>query len=163
MIRRLFPHPILTVVLTIVWVLLANSAAPGQWLIGLILGWGIPLFTLRFWPDQVRIRRPGTLLRFLIVVLYDIVVANLTVAWLILKGPRALKPAFVPIPLALRSDLAISLLANTICLTPGTLSAELSEDRSILLVHGLDVVDAEDLAKTIKQRYEAPLKEVFES
>jgi multicomponent K+:H+ antiporter subunit E len=163
MIRRLLPHPILTVVLAVVWVLLANSAAPGQWVVGLLLGWGIPLFTLRFWPDAVRIRHPLTLLRFILVVFYDIMVANLTVAWLVLKGPRALSPAFVAIPLEIRSELAISLLANTICLTPGTLSAQLSEDHSELLVHGLNVGDADALVHTIKQRYEAPLKEVFES
>jgi multicomponent K+:H+ antiporter subunit E len=161
--RRLLPHPILTLVLTLVWLLLVNSAAPGQIILGLLLGWMIPLFTLRFWPEPVRVHRPLVLLRFTLVVLYDIVVANLTVAWLIVRGPRALSPGFVAIPLALRSDLAISLLANTICLTPGTLSAQLSEDRAELLVHGLNVTDGDALVQTIKRRYEAPLKEVFES
>ena len=161
--KRLLPHPILTLALAVLWVLLSNSLSPGAILMGLLLGWLIPLFTLRFWPDRVIIRHPFTLLRFGGVVLYDIVVANLTVARLILGRPSRLHPAFVEVPLDLTSDLAISLLANTICLTPGTVSAQLSPDRRHLLVHALNSRDDAALIATIKQRYEAPLKEVFES
>lgn len=160
---RFLPHPLLTPTLTAVWLLLNNSLAPGHVVLGLLLGWTIPWFTLRFWPERVRIRRPLKLLRFVAVVLYDIVVANLIVARRILGRPEHLRPAFVSLPLDLKSDLAISLLANTICLTPGTVSACLSPDRRSLLVHGLHVPDASGLAATIKARYEAPLKEVFEA
>ena len=161
--RRLLPHPIVTPVLAIIWLLLVNSVAPGQIVLGLLLGWAIPFFTLRFWPEKVRIRKPFTLLRFISVVLMDIVLANFTVARLILGRPERLRPAFVVVPLDLTSDLAISLLANTICLTPGTLSALLAPDRKSLLIHTLDVSDIDALIATIKQRYEAPLKEVFEA
>lgn len=161
--RRLLPHPLLTPILAGVWLLLNNSLAPGHIVLGLLLGWAIPAFTLRFWPERVCIRQPLTLLRFLTIVLYDIIVANLIVARRILGTPARLKPAFVTVPLALKTDLAISLLANTISLTPGTVSARLAPDRRSLLVHGLHVPDAAALAATIKARYEAPLKEVFES
>lgn len=161
--RRLLPHPLLTAALSVIWLLLANSASPGQFLLGLLFGWVIPLFTLRFWPERVSMRRPLTLLRFIGVVLVDIVTANLAVAWLILRGPDRLRPGFVELPLDLTSDLAISLLANTISLTPGTVSARLSPDRGVLLVHVLDLDRPADLIATIKSRYEAPLKQVFES
>lgn len=161
--RRWLPHPLLTPILAGVWLLLNNSLAPGHVVLGLLLGWAIPWFTLRFWPERVCIRRPLTLLRFFAIVLYDIIVANLVVARRILGAPARLKPAFVTVPLALKTDLAISLLANTISLTPGTVSARLAPDRSSLLVHGLHVPDAAELVATIKARYEAPLKEVFES
>ncbi len=159
---RLLPHPLLTPILTVIWLLLNNSLAPGHLVLGLLLGWAIPWFTLRFWPERVRMRRPLTLLRFALIVLYDIVVANLIVALRILGRPEHLRPAFVTVPLDLTSDLAISLLANTICLTPGTVSARLAPDRRSLLVHGLHVPDEHELRATIKARYEAPLKEVFE-
>ena len=160
--RRLLPHPFLTPALAGIWLLLVNSATPGQIGLALALGWAIPLFTLRFWPETVRIYRPLTLLRFVATVLYDILVANLLVACLILGRPERLRPVFVVVPLTLKSELAISLLANAICLTPGTVSARLSPDRRQLLVHALDAADAEQLAATIKRRYEAPLQEVFE-
>lgn len=160
--RRWLPHPLLTPILALVWLLLANSLAPGQILLGLLLGCAIPLFSRRFWPEPVPLRRPLTLLRFCGRVFYDIGVANLVVAWLILCGPARLQPGFVEVPLDLTSDLAISLLANTICLTPGTVSARLSPDRRTLLVHALNTGDPAAIIATIKTRYETPLKQVFE-
>jgi multicomponent K+:H+ antiporter subunit F len=67
------------------------------------------------------------------------------VAHLILRGPRHLEPGFVVVPLRLSSELGISLLANTISLTPGTVSSWLSPDRTQLVVHGLDVRDPQGL------------------
>ncbi len=160
---RLLPHPILTPTLAVIWLLLNNSIAPGQILLGLMLGWGLPVLTIRFWPEAVSIRKPFVLLRFVFILLFDIIVANFTVARLILGSPDKLTPIFVKLPLDLNSDLAISLLANSITLTPGTLSAWLSEDRGYLLVHALNETDPDTLVTTIKQRYENPLKEIFES
>ncbi len=161
--RRLLPHPILTPTLASIWLLLNNSIEPGQIVLGLLLGWLIPLLSIRFWPETVRIRKPITLLRYISVLLIDIVVANFTVARLILSNPKQLQPAFVEFPLDLTSDLAISLLANSITLTPGTLSAQLSPDRKYLLIHALNETEPDTLIITIKQRYEVMLKEVFES
>ena len=160
---RLLPHPLLTPILTAVWLLLNNSIAPGHILLGALLGWLIPLFTLRFWPETIRIRRPMVLLRFFAIFLLDVFVANLAVARLILGSPARLHPAFIEVPLDLTSELAISLLANTICLTPGTVSARLSPDQRTLLVHALDAPDPDAVRDLIKTRYEAPLREVFES
>lgn len=160
--KRLLPHPVLTPALAVVWLLLNNSLAPGHIVLGLFLGWAIPIFTLPFWPHAVPVRRPRALLRLAGVLLADIVVANLVVARRILGRPETLRPSFVEVRLELQTDLAISLLASTVSLTPGTVSARLSPDRRTLLVHGLNVPDAATLAATIKQRYEAPLKEIFE-
>lgn len=159
---RWLPHPLLTLILTLIWLLLVNSLTPGQVLLGLLLGWGLPLFTLRFWPETVPIYRPWVLVRFMATVLYDIVVANLAVAWLVLVKASQLQPVFVRVPLALKSELAISLLSNTICLTPGTVSSHLTADRKHLLVHSLDCANPAQLIETIKSRYEAPLREIFE-
>lgn len=159
---RLLPHPLLTPALATVWLLLVNRMTPGQLILGLLLGWAIPLFTLRFWPERVRIARPFALLGFIGRVLGDIVVANLTVARLILGRPERLRPVFVFVPLTLKSAVAISLLANVICLTPGTVSARLTLDHRYLLVHALDAADPDALVATIKHRYEAPLREIFE-
>lgn len=160
--KRWLPHPLLTPALAAIWLLLNNSVAPGQIVLGLLLGWAIPRITLAFWPERMRIRRPASLLRFAAVFLSDVIIANLTVARLVLAGPRRLRSAFVVVPLDVSEDFTISLLANTICLTPGTVSARLSEDRTQLLVHVLDCDDPQAVVATIKTRFEAPLKEIFE-
>jgi len=160
--RRLLPHPLLTVSLALLWLLLVNQLSAGHVVLGALLGWLIPFATSSFWPERIRIRHPLTLLRFLIVFVIDIVRGSFLVAWLILKGPRRLRPVFIEVPLALTTDLAIGLLANTISLTPGTVSANLSADKRTLLVHTLDTGDAAALVAEIKQRYETPLKQIFE-
>jgi multicomponent K+:H+ antiporter subunit E len=156
------PHPVLTPALAAVWLLLNNTVAPAHVLLGLFLGWLIPLVTRAYWPEPVRIRRPGVMLRLFGVFMYDVLVANVVVARLIVAGPNGLRPAFVTVPLTLRSDLGVSLLANIICLTPGTVSARLSADRLSLVVHTLDTDDPVQLVADIKARYEQPLLEIFE-
>ncbi|MBW8369506.1 MAG: Na+/H+ antiporter subunit E [Thiobacillus sp.] len=160
--RRLLPHPLLTLTLVILWLLLVNQLSAGHLVLGALLGWLIPFVTSPFWPEQIRIRHPLTLLHYLGILILDIVRGSFHVARLILRGPARLRPVFVEVPLALKTDLAISLLANTISLTPGTVSAHLSADKRTLIVHTLDTGDAEALVAEIKQRYEVPLKKIFE-
>ncbi|HLD67177.1 MAG TPA: Na+/H+ antiporter subunit E [Pseudomonas sp.] len=159
--RRLLPQPLLSLSLLVVWLLLVNDFGAGQWLLGAVLGWSIPLLTQVFWVKPPRIHKPLTLGLLLVRVLGDILVANLQVAKLILGPSVRLRPAFIEIPLALDDELALTLLASIISLTPGTVSADLSDDRKTLLVHGLDVGDEAALVLEIKRRYEAPLLEVF--
>lgn len=157
----LLPHPFWSAALALFWLWLNNSLAPGQLVIGILLGWGLPLFARRFWPERDRVSRPLRLLVFGCVLIADIVIANLKVARAVLGPVRRLRPGFVSVPLAVRSDIGIMVLASAVSLTPGTLSAELSDDRSELLVHYLDEADPLELVAVIKSRYERPLLEVF--
>lgn len=159
---RLLPHPLLTLLLTLAWLLLNNSLSLGQLLLGLFLGWGIPLLCQDFLLRTPRLRRPGLLLRYMLVVLYDIVVANLHVARLVLGRPEALRPAFIEVPIDIEDEFLLTLLACVVSLTPGTVSSGLSGDRKTLLLHGLDVPDKDEVIRQVKTRYEAPLKEIFE-
>lgn len=159
--RRWLPQPLLSLCLLLVWMLLVDSSSLGQWLLGALLGWLIPFLTQLFWITPPRIYRPGKLCLFLLRVLGDIVIANLQVAKLILGPVDRLRPAFVEVPMLLEDDLALTMLASVISLTPGTVSADLSDDRKTLLVHSLDVADEATLVAEIKSRYEAPLLEVF--
>ena len=162
-VKDCMPHPLLTLTLAGLWLLLVNELSAGHLVLGALLGWLIPFAAAPFWPERIHIRRPLVLLRYLGVLLVDIVHGSFHVAGLILRGPARLRPAFVEVPLALETDLAISLLANTISLTPGTVSAHLSADRRTLTVHALDADDAAALVARIKQRYETPLQQIFET
>lgn len=160
---KYLPHPILTLVLAVVWVLLINDLSLGGALFGLILGWLVPLFTSAYWPGVPRVRRPLKIAAYALLVLRDIVVANLQVAYLILfKRNADLRSRFFAVPLDLRTPEAIAILAGTVTMTPGTVSCDLSSDGGSLLVHGLDVPDPAAAAADIKRRYESRLKEIFE-
>lgn len=158
----LLPTPWLSLLLLTLWLVLNNRFSLGHLLLGGLLAFVIPLLTKPFWPETPCVKRPLVLLRFIGVVLWDILVANFIVARRILGPVDTLTPGFMRIPLDLQSPLAISLLANTISLTPGTVSCDLSSDRRFLLVHALHVSDIELEIRQIKTRYEQPLKEVFD-
>src|SRR5690606_8620646 len=108
-----------------------------------------------------RVRKPLGLCLFLLKVLWDIVVANLHVARLVLGPKSRLNPAFVEVPMELKDEFLLATLASIISLTPGTVSAGLTPDHKTLLLHALDVPDIDALVVEIKKRYEAPLLEVF--
>lgn len=158
---RWLPHPLLSLCLLGLWLLLVNQFSVGHLLLGSLLGWLIPLISRVFWINPPRVEHPWLLCKFLLLVLGDIVVANLQVARLILNPRSQLRPAFIEIPVLLEDELALTMLASIISLTPGTVSADLSDDRRTLLLHCLNVPDEEALVAEIKQRYEAPLREVF--
>ncbi|WP_447926277.1 Na+/H+ antiporter subunit E [Vreelandella sp. EE27] len=160
--RRWLPTPVLSLLLLFVWLLMARSYAPGQILLGGILAIIIPLVTYRFWDTQLRIKKPWMLVRFILRVLKDIVVANFEVARLVINPWKRLKPHFIEYPLMLEERFTITLLASTISLTPGTVSANLRLDGQSLLIHALDVEDEQALIDQIRERYERPLKEIYE-
>ena len=162
---RVLPHPWLTALLLVAWLWLNNSLHPGHLVLGGVLALAIPLFTRRFWPEPIPVRRPVRLARYLALVLYDVVVANLQVAVLVLGPASRWRPAFVRVPLALRTDFAITVLASTVTLTPGTVSVDVEEapDGSrVLVVHALRCTDERELVASIQQRYERALAEILE-
>jgi len=162
MIRRLLPHPALSVLLLVVWMLLVNELSFGALFVALVFAVLVPLITSRYWPDRPRIRFGPDLVAYLAIVLFDIVVANFHVAWIILtRRNRDLRSRWLVVPIELRSAEAITVLAGTISLTPGTVSSDVSADGRALLVHALDVADPEAEVTRIKQRYEARLLKVF--
>jgi multicomponent K+:H+ antiporter subunit E len=155
----------MSALLLVCWLWLNNTLAPGQIVLGAALAIAIPAFTRRFWPDPLPVHRPGKLLAFGALLLYDIVVANLQVAGLILGPLSRLAPAFVRVPLDLRSDFGATVLASTVTLTPGTISVDIEDDGSggrVLVVHALRCLDPAALVHSIKDRYERRLMEILE-
>ncbi|MFP5464431.1 MAG: Na+/H+ antiporter subunit E [Gammaproteobacteria bacterium] len=159
--RRLLPSPLLSVALLLIWLLLNDTLAPGQALLGALLALALPLLTERLRPERARLRRPLRAARLLLVVLVDIVLANIEVARRILGPESVLRPRFVWLPLDIRDPYGIAALAGIITLTPGTVSSDLSADRRYLLVHAFNCDDPAALVASIKQRYERPLMEIF--
>ena len=157
------PHPLLTVVLVLVWLLLQNSFSLAHLALGLVLGMLVPWLTSGLWPARPRIRRYGKAVAYFFLVVGDIVRANIDVARLILfRRVGELHLRWVSVPLELTSPEAITVLAGTITMTPGTVSCDLSADGRSLLVHCLDAPDTERVVQEVKTRYEARLKEIFE-
>lgn len=163
MLRKLLPHPVLTLMLIVVWQMLVNKLTLGNLLLGTILALIIPVITSPYWPNRPRLRSAPRIVEYILVALWDICVANVQVAYVILFKTNAnTHPAWISIPLELRTPEAITVLAGTITLTPGTVSSDVAADGRSLLVHCLDAPDPDAVRDEIKTRYEARLKEIFE-
>ncbi|WP_435104597.1 Na+/H+ antiporter subunit E [Arhodomonas sp. AD133] len=160
---KILHHPLLSLFVLLVWLLLANSLGAGAFLVGAILAVLVPLITKRFWADHPHLYRPAVLLRLVPLVLADIVTANIAVAWITLtRSNRSLRPTFLRIPLQIHDPHGTVMLASIITLTPGTVSAQFSADRRTLYVHMLDCDDEAEAIEQIRTRYERPLKELLE-
>lgn len=155
------PRPLFSAFLVVLWLLLVNSLAVGQLLLGIGFGLTIPFLTHAFWPEQARISRPLPLLKYFLVLLRDILWSNLVVAWRILGPSRKLTPGFFTFPLELDDDFAITILASTISLTPGTVTTHYDAEGRTLLIHALHLEDEAGAIAEIKRRYEQPLREIF--
>jgi multicomponent K+:H+ antiporter subunit E len=162
--KRWLPSPPLSLALFVVWILLNQSLHPATLLLAAVLALAVPLLTQGLRPATVRMRRPGLALRLVGIVALDLVRSALTVARLLLtRRNAAMAPRFVKVPLELRDPNALAVLAMILCLTPGTAWGEIAFDRSTLLIHVFDLDDAQDFIARVKQRYEGPLMEIFES
>lgn len=161
MMHRILPHPGLSALLVVMWVVMVNDLTFGTLFLGLVFGVLVPIFTAPWWPGRPDVRFVPAL-GYAGIVLWDIVVANFQVAAIILFKPnRDLRPAWLVVPLELTSIEAITVFAGTISLTPGTVSSDVSACGKYLLVHALHAPDPQAEVAQIKARYEARLKEIF--
>lgn len=161
MIRAWLPHPVYTAFLAVGWMVLHERYAAGEFIVGYVIGAAIVLLHGKFWPGSIRVVRPGRLLQLGMTFIGDMIVANLIVAWTVIRPRLDIQPAFLILPLDLDDDFRITLLANLISLTPGTLSVDLAPDRSALYIHCLDCRDDSDTIERIKERFEKPLREAI--
>lgn len=160
--QRWLPHPLLTLVLVLLWMALLNSFTLGGLLMGILLGMVIPIYTAHFWPERPIVRSPHKAFVFIGIVAFDMIVANIQVAYMILFRPvERLQNRWIMVPLDLTSAEAITVLIATITLTPGTVASDLSADGSSLLMYCLDVKDEDALVRRIKQRYERRIGEIL--
>jgi len=159
--RRLIPRPALSVVIFLVWIALNNASSRAHFILALILAIGLPVLTQRFWPERSEKIKLLPAIRLFGIVIWDILMASIDVAKLVLGPLGKIKPAFVEIPLDMQDPFVGTLLASIVSLTPGTVSIDIDRSSWVLQVHALNVDDTEALIHAIKTRYEQPLKEIF--
>lgn len=159
--KRFFPHPALSVAIFLLWLALNNASSLAHVVMALILAVGLPLLTRRFWPEHPPTVKLLPAIRLFGVVIWDILMASIDVAKLVLGPTVRIKPAFIEVPLDMQDPFVGTLLASIVSLTPGTVSIDIDRSRWVLQVHALNVDDREAIIQSIKTRYEKPLKEIF--
>lgn len=159
---RWLPYPLHSFLLFGIWLLLVGSVSPGHLLIALILALLLPWTLLKLNVPPSHMRRPLAFARLMGVVIVDIVRSNIAVARIVLAPGMQKTSGFIEIPLDLKSEYALTLLAVIVTSTPGTLWVDYDSQRGIMVLHVLDLVDEAAWVKLIKTRYERRLQEIFE-
>ncbi len=151
---------LLNLVLALVWGAVTASFAPGNLVFGFVLGF-ISLWLVRNQFDARNFNRPARMVRLIWLFLSELFLSAFRVARDTLSPRMGFRPAIIGVPLDVDNDVEIMLLANLISLTPGTLSVDVSTDRSTLYVHAMNVGDPEALRAEIKDGFERRIKEAL--
>ena len=159
--KRWLEHPLLIATLLLTWLVLQQSLGVGTILVGLVIALGLSRLWSRLDAPRVRVRHVGKLLLLGMRVVVDIIASNWAVARLIVTR-RPHTSAFVAIELEVEQSAALAVLACIITATPGTIWVSHDSHLHRLTIHVLDIAAREQLVHNIKQRYEPPLREVFQ-
>lgn len=148
--------------LVFAWIAVTGEVSVANLLEGAVLA-GLLVLLLRV-PVRRRLRleKLPKALGLLGYFLKEILVSNAAVARILLSPVSSLTPGIVAVPLDLKSDAGITVLANLVTLTPGTLSLDVSPDRTTLYVHAIHVEDPDAFRREVKEGFERRVKEVFE-
>jgi multicomponent K+:H+ antiporter subunit E len=159
----LLPYPLLSAALVVLWLLLNQSISAGHVILGSVIAVLASWAMAALRPDKPRIRRPGAALRLAGLVLIDILRSNLAVGRIIVRSREpGVNAGFMTIPLDLRSLQGLAVLSIIITSTPGTVWVNYDAAKGTLLLHVLDLIDETVWIRTIKDRYERRLMEIFE-
>ncbi|WP_375598002.1 Na+/H+ antiporter subunit E [Devosia sp. Naph2] len=154
----------LVVVLALVWAAISGSFSGLNLLLGGVVG-GVAVLVLReAFSSPSALRRLRRMASLTALFLYELIVSAVRVAIVVVRPDMssAVRPAIIAVPLTVKSDAEITLLANMITLTPGTLSVDVAADKSVLYVHALDMADKEAMIADIVNGFEKKIREVFE-
>ncbi|PVZ13485.1 MULTISPECIES: Na+/H+ antiporter subunit E [unclassified Pseudomonas] len=158
--KRVLPHPGLSLSLSALWLLLNGSLSAGHLLLAALLGLAVPLLVADLRPGSGRAARPAVTVRLVARVMTDLLHSNLQVAVQVLRR-RPPASAWVEVPLQLRSPQGLAVLAVISCAVPGTVWCKLSRERDHLLIHVLSLDDEKRFITDFKAHYEQPLLEIF--
>lgn len=157
---RIFPHPFVSVIVALSWLMLGHSAELFDLIVAFILAIIIPKLMQPF-----VVRTPNIhwilAIRLIFIVLWDIILCNFRVAKQVLGPTKNLHPKWYRVPLETNHDQVNAILAMIITTTPGTVSAGIDQERGDILVHALSTDNPDADILEIKTRYEAPLMAIF--
>lgn len=146
--------------LTFVWGKFFNDFSFFRLFLGFLLGW-LFFYFMPFPGSHIYARKLLYSSKFLLNFFVEIVIANLQVAKAVLNPKIRFQPSFLAYPLKVQNDVEITLLANAITLTPGTISVEVSQDKKVLFIHALFGEDEEQVIRRIQKKLEEPILRIF--
>jgi multicomponent Na+:H+ antiporter subunit E len=151
---------LLNVFLAFIWMFLKVSYDTTTFIVGFFFGL-VTIFTFRrFFDSRFYLHRVIAVINLLLIFIKELILANIAVLKVVLKPKLDMQPGIFAFPTKLKNDWEITVLANLITLTPGTLVIDVSMDNQILYVHAMDIQDAQEVINSIKNTFEKAIMEV---
>ncbi|MBT2694939.1 Na+/H+ antiporter subunit E [Bacillus sp. ISL-55] len=151
---------LLNFILAFVWMFLKTSYSPASFFVGYFFGLLIIYIFRRFFTSRFYLLRVVAVLNLIYIFSLELILSNIAVLKAVLRPKLNIKPGIFAFPTELTEDWEITMLANLITLTPGTLVVDVSPDNKILYVHAMDITDADEAIQSIKNTFEKAIMEV---
>jgi multicomponent Na+:H+ antiporter subunit E len=151
---------LLNFILAFVWMFLKTSYSPASFFVGYFFGLLIIYIFRRFFTSRFYLLRVVAVLNLIYIFTLELILSNIAVLKAVLRPKLNIKPGIFAFPTELKEDWEITMLANLITLTPGTLVVDVSPDNRILYVHAMDITDADEAIQSIKNTFEKAIMEV---
>jgi multicomponent Na+:H+ antiporter subunit E len=153
---------LMNILLSMIWIALTGSLAVPNFIFGFLLSFLIMWVVKSGEAEQKKyfVVVPRVI-SFVFYFLYELIKANIQVAYDVITPKFYMTPGIVSVPLDAKTDIEITLLANIISLTPGTLSLDVSDDRKVLYVHSMYIKDKEAFILDIKNGFERKLLQIM--
>lgn len=154
---------LLNLIIAFVWMFLYNDWSIPRFTIGYLLGILCIGLLSRFWPHDFYLKRLWAVIKLLVLFIKELFISSFAVMLQIIQPKLAIRPGIFALETELKSDWEITILSCLICLTPGTLTLNVSKDGQTLYIHAMDIEDADELSKQIKGTFEKAIMEVTRS
>jgi multicomponent Na+:H+ antiporter subunit E len=144
----------------LIWMFLSESYTFISFLTGFIVGIFLLFLLNRFIPDTFYFHYVLAIWRLILLFFKELIIANIDVLKMVYKPKMDMQPGIIALPTDLRTNWEITLLANLITLTPGTLSVDVSSDNRFIYIHAMDLSDVDETIEQIKGTFEKAIKDV---
>ncbi len=152
---------LMNVLLALAWVALTGQFSLSNFFFGYALSFAIMLVYSKEEESRKYFLQIPRVIGFVFYFLFELVKANIHVAYDVVTPTFYMRPGIVAYPLSARSDLEITLLANIISLTPGSLSLDVSDDKKVLYIHAMYIKDKDTFITNIKNGFERRLLDIM--
>ncbi|MCA0756352.1 Na+/H+ antiporter subunit E [Paenibacillus sp. N4] len=151
---------VLNLVIAFVWMFLYNDWSAPRFTVGYLLGIFCIGLLSRFWPQDFYLKRLWAVVKLLALFIKELFVSSFAVLLHIIRPKLTVRPGILALETELESDWEVTLLSCLICLTPGTLTLDVSKDGGTLYIHAMDIGNADELSRQIKDSFEKAIMEV---
>lgn len=151
---------LLNLIIAVVWMFLNDNWTAVGFIVGFAIGAIAIGLMRRFWPQPYYMIRLWAIIKLLALFMKELILSSFAVIAHIIRPKLRIRPGIFAYKTELKSDWEVTVLSCLICLTPGTLTMDVSRDGGTLYIHAMDIDDAEELSKQIKGSFEKAIMEV---